>query len=182
MGTKTFHRGLKDLKIASWVAENSYGAFYDVLGGRNFSVTWNAETDELMGDDVVLDRFTRLVSVTVSIEQASVDLAVVDMLLGGTLVSDAAYEDFMISESDTVPYVALAGRVMGSGGTNELHIFIPKAKLAGNLQLTAQLSTYMIPQAEFQGVNEGTINGMMRLRKFASATALEIPLKTAVGL
>lgn len=182
MAVKSFHRGLKDLKIASWSSENTYGTFYDVLGGRNFSVTWNAETDELMGDDVVLDRFTRLVSVTVNIEQASVDLEVVDMLLGGTLVSNGAYEDFMISENDTVPYVALAGRVVGSGGTSDLHIFVPKAKLAGNLQLTAQVSTYMIPQAEFQGVNEGPINGMMRLRKFATPTALEIPLKTAVGL
>jgi hypothetical protein len=167
------------MKIAAWTAENSYGTFYDILGARNMSITWNAETDELMGDDVVLDRYTKLTSVTVNIEHAVVDFTVVDMLLGGTLVSNAAYEDFMIAESDETPYVAIAGRVVGSGGTSDLHIFVPKCKLAGNLQLTAQLSTYMIPQAEFQGVNEGTTNGMMRLRKFATPTALEIPLKTA---
>lgn len=182
MGTKTFHRGIRDLKIASWVAENSYGAFYDILGVRNFSVAWAVETDELGGDDVILDRFTKVISVTVNIEQASVDLTVIDMIMGGTLVSGAGYEDIMIAEADEVPYVALAGRVVGSGGTSDLHIFIPKAKLSSPLQLTAQYQTYMLPQAEFQGVNEGAINGMMRLRKFTAPTALEIPLKTAVGL
>lgn len=181
MGTKSFHRGLRDIKIAAWAAENSYGTAYDVLGARNMSVEWVVETDELRGDDVVLDRYTKPVSVTVRIEQAAVDLEVVDMLMGGTLVSGALYEDFFVGEDDEVPYVAVAGRVVGSGGTSDLHIFVPKCKLAGNLQLQAQLDTYMLPNAEFQGVNEGTINGMFRLRKFTAATALEIPLRTTTG-
>ena len=95
MATKTFHRGIRDLKIAAWTAENSYGTAYDVLGARNMSITWVVETDELRGDDVVLDRYTKLVSVTVNIEQASVDLEAADMLLGGTLVSNGDYEDLM---------------------------------------------------------------------------------------
>lgn len=181
MALQTYHRGLRDLKIATWVAENSYGTAYDVLGARNMSITWVSESDELRGDDVVLDRYTKLVSVTVQIEQASVDLAVVDMLLGGTLVSNGDYEDFRIGEADEVPFVALAGRVVGSGGLADLHIFVPKAKLSGNLELSAQLDTYMLPQAEFQGVHEGEVNGMLRLRKFTTATALEIPLRTTTG-
>lgn len=181
MATKTFHRGIRDLKVASWTSENSYGTAYDIHGARNMSVEWVVETDELRGDDVVLDRYTKLVSVTVNIEQAAVDLEVVDMLMGGTLVSGAAYEDFFIAEDDEVPYVALAGRVVASGGSDDLHIFVPKAKLAGNLQLQAQVDTYMLPSAEFQGVNEGTINGMLRLRKFTALTALEIPLRTSTG-
>lgn len=182
MGTKSFHRGIRDLKISSWIAENSYGTFYDILGARNMSVSWQVETDELGGDDVILDRFTKMISVTVNIEQAAVDLTVINMLMGGTLVSGVAYEDLRITEADEVPYVALAGRIVGSGGTSDLHIFVPKAKLSSPLQLTAQYQTYILPSAEFQGVNEGTINGMMRLRKFSAPTALEIPLKTAVGL
>lgn len=182
MASKTFHRGLRQLAIAAWVAENSYGPFYTILGGRNMSIQWQNETDELGGDDKILDRFSKLTSVTVSIEQASVDFTVIDMLLGGTLVSGVPYEDFMIAETDEVPYVAIAGKVVGSGGSSDLHIFCPKCKLSGNLQLTAQYQTYIIPQAEFQGVYEGTINGMMRLRKFSAPTALEIPLKTTTGL
>lgn len=181
MALKTFHRGIRDLKIATWIAANSYGTAYDILGARNATLTWVVETDELRGDDVVLDRFTKLVSVTVAIEQASVDLEAADMMLGGTLVSNADYEDLMIAESDEVPYLAIAGRVVGSGGAADLHFLAPKCKLAGNLSLAAQLDTYMIPQAEFQGVNEGAVNSMLRLRKFTAATALEIPLRTSTG-
>ena len=93
MATKTYHRGIRDMKIAVWTDENSYGTAYDILGARNMSVEWVVETDELRGDDVVLDRYTKLVSVTVRIEQASVDLEAADMLIGGTLVSNADYED-----------------------------------------------------------------------------------------
>lgn len=181
MALQTFHRGIRDLKIAAWTAENNYGTAYDILGARNMSITWVMESDELRGDDVVLDRYSKIVSVTVNIEQAAVDLAVIDMLMGGTLVSNASYEDLSMGEADEVPFVALAGRVVGSGGLADLHIFVPKAKMSGNLELAAQLDTYMLPTAEFQGVHEGSANGMLRLRKFTAATALEIPLRTTTG-
>lgn len=181
MALKTVHRGIRDLKIAAWLAEDSYGTAYDVYGARNMSVTWVLETDELRGDDEVIDRYSKIVSVTVNIEQAAVDLEVIDYLLGGTLVSNADYEDFMVSESDEVPYVAIAGRVVGSGGTSDLHMFVPKAKMSGNLELAAQLDTYMLPSAEFQGVSEGAINGMFRMRRFRAVTALEIPIRTSTG-
>ena len=181
MATKTFHRGIRDMKIALWTSPNVYGTAYDVLGARNMSVEWVMETDELQGDDVVLDRYSKILSVTVRMEQASVDLEVVDMLLGGTLISNEYYEDFMVGESDEVPYITAVGRVVGSGGQGDLHIHVPKMKISGNLSFTAQLQTYMLPTAEFQGVHEGEINGMLRMRKFIAPTNLEIPLRTTTG-
>jgi hypothetical protein len=139
------------------------------------------ETDELRGDDVVLDRYTKIVSANVNVEMATVDLEAYDMLTGATLTSTAAYEDLMIAETDEVPYIALAGRIVGSGGVGDLHIFIAKSKLAGNVALQAQQDTFILPGAQFQGVHEGSVNGIYRLRNFASATALAIPLRTAVG-
>lgn len=181
MATKTYHRGIRGMVIAPWLAENSYGTFYQVKGARNMTVEWVVETDQLIGDDVVLDRYTKVVSVTVRVEQAAVDLAVVEHILGGSLVSNAQYEDFMIDESEEVPYVAIAGRIVGSGGNSDLHILIPKAKLSGNLTLSATQGAYMLPNGEFQGVSEGEINGMARLRKFSAPTAVEIPLRTTTG-
>lgn len=181
MTTKTFHRGLRDLKISAWSAENSYGTAYDVLGAREMTVEWVVQTDQLEGDDLVLDRYTKVTSVNLRLSHAAVDLNVLDLLMGGTLVSNASYEDFIIGETDEVPYVAIAGRIVGSGGGSDLHLFIPKAKLSGNLQYQAQLNNYLIPAAEFQGVHEGTQNGMMRVRKFTALTGLEIPLRTTTG-
>lgn len=181
MALQTFHRGLRDLKLSQWTAENTFGTAYDVLGARQATLSWTVETEELRGDDLVLDRFTKIIAVTLTLAHAAVDLEVLDMLMGGTLVSNASYEDFKIAENDEVPYVAIAGRVVGSGGTSDLHFLVPKAKLAGNLQYQAQLDTYLIPSAEFQGVHDGDTNGMLRLRKFTAATALEIPLRTSTG-
>lgn len=103
------------------------------------------------------------------------------MLLGGTLVNNAQYYDLMIDEDDETPYVALAGRVVSSGGTSDFHFFVPKAKISGNLALSAQVDTYMLPGATLQGVNEGATNGMLRLRHFTALTQLEIPLRTTTG-
>jgi hypothetical protein len=177
---QTFSRGVKDLKFSLWTAENTWGAAYDVLGVRGANLQWVVETDELRGDDVVLDRFTSLVSATLTINEASVDLTVFNMMLGGILTTTANYYDFYVSSALAVPYLGIAGRVSGSGG-RDTHFLLPKAALAGNLQLNAQVDSYMIPQADFQGVNEGTINGMLRLRQYLVPTALTIPLATTGG-
>jgi hypothetical protein len=181
MGTKTYHRGIRDIKIAAWNSENSYGAAYDILGGRNMTVEYVVETDELRGDDVVLDRYAKIIAANVTMEEASVDLEAGNMMMGGTLVSNAQYEDMKLGGDDDVPYIALAGRVVGSGGASDLHIFIPKCRLSGNMRMQAQEGQYILPGADFQGVKEGDVNGVARLRKFVAATALEIPLRTTTG-
>lgn len=175
-----YYRGVRDGKIALWVAENSYGTVYDIGGIRNFTIQTNLTTDELKGDDRVLDRYSRLDSVTVEWEQAEVNLFIADMMMGGQLVSNGDYEDAVVGEDDA-PYVALAGKVVASNG-HELHLFVPKAKLTTGLTMQAQLDTYMIPAATFQGVYEGTVNQMFRRRKFYVTTALEIPLRTTPGI
>lgn len=178
---QTIHRGVRQMKIGAWVAENSYGTAYLIRGVRAASLELVVESDELRGDDVVLDRYTKIVSANVKVEQATVDLTAYDMMTGSTLVSNADYEDVKISESEEVPYIAVAVRVVGSGGVGDLHMFFPKTKLSGNLALNAQLDTFILPGAQFQAVSEGTINGIYRLRNFRTPTALEIPLRTSVG-
>lgn len=177
---QSYNRGIKDIKISAWTAENSYGAAYDILAGRGANLQWVVQTDELRGDDVVVDRFTSLVSTTITINEASIDLTVFNMLLGGILTSSAAYYDFYVASAVDAPYVAIAGRISGSGG-KDVHFLVPKCKISGNLQLNAQVDTYMIPQFDMQGVNEGTINGMLRIRQFLVPTALTIPLATVGG-
>lgn len=174
-----FYRGVRDGKIALWTAENTWGTVYDIHGIRNFSITTNISSDELKGDDRVLDQHSRMESVTVDWEQADVNLFIMDLLMGGTLVSNATYEDAMVGEEDA-PYVGIAGKMVASDGS-EVHMLVPKAKLMGNLVIQAQLDTYSIPAAQFKGVYEGTINQMFRRRKFHVTTALEIPLRTTAG-
>lgn len=182
MALQTFHRGIRDAKIAAWLGENNYGPAYDIKGIRNASLTWVMESGQLEGDDVILDQFTNIISVTLNFEQAAVDLEVLDILSGGTLVSNASYEDLVIGqEASAIPYIAFAGSVYASDAATVLHFFVPKAKISGNLQFQAQYGQYLLPGAEFSGVYEGETNGMLRFRKFTAETALEIPLRTTTG-
>lgn len=178
---QSYNRGVRDLKLATWNGANSFGAAYDVLGIRQANLSWTVESDELRGDDTVLDRYTKVVAANLTIQQASIDMIVLKMILGGTLTSAVDYYDIKIGESDEVPYVAIAGRIVGSGGAGDLQFLLPKAKISGNLNFNAQVDTYLIPQVDFQGVNEGAENGMLRMRHFVSATNLSIPLRVAVG-
>lgn len=180
MATTPILRGLRDMKIAAWNSAASYGTAYDVYGAREMGIELVLESDQLEGDDVVLDRYSKIIAVTFRFANAAVDLGLLDILSGGALVSNANYEDVVIGENDNIPYVAMAGRIVSSSG-RDVHVFVPKAKLSGNLQYQAAYGQYVVPQAEFQGVNEGAANGIVRFRNFAAATALEIPLRTATG-
>jgi hypothetical protein len=181
VASQTFHRGIRSLVIAEWQAENTYGAPYRILGARRASLRWEIETDTLRGDDRDLDVFSEPSAVTISWEQASVDLDVVALLMGATLVYNADYEDLMIGEADAPQYIAISGRIVGSGGANDLHFFVPKAKISSALEFTAQLDTYMLPATELRGVHEGPINSMLRWRKFTAPTQTDIPMRTATG-
>ena len=182
MALKTFHRGVRDAKIASWTSENSWGTAYDVYGIRNATLSWTIDTDQAGGDDAILDRYSEIVAAQLDFEQAAVDLEVLEMLSGGTLVSNAAYEDLVIGlESQSIPYVGFAVRVVASDAGKDVQFLVPKAKISGNLQFRAQYQQYLFPGAQFEGVREGATNGILRMRKFTAATALEIPLRTSTG-
>lgn len=180
MALQTFHRGVADLKFATWTSEGVYGTAYDVLGVRNFTLTLELESGQLEGDDAILDRFSKIVGANFGFEQAAVDLDVIEMITGNTLVSNAAYEDLLLDET-SLPFVAVAAKIEASSGGKDLHIFLPKCKMSGNFELQAQYGQYMLPKADFQAVREGDTNGVGRARKFTAATALEIPLRTTTG-
>ena len=181
MPIQSFSRGLRQMKIASYVSPGSYGTAYTILGARSMSVQIQMESEELRGDDVVIDRHSKAVSATFTLAYASVDLSALDILLGGTLVSNASYEDFLIGQDDNTPYFAVAGRVVSSGGTTDLHLFAGHCKISGAVSYQAQLDTYIIPSLEVQAVYDNAAAGIMRFRQYTALTALEIPLRTTTG-
>lgn len=181
MGLQTVARGIRDVKIAIWSSENSWGTAYDIYAIRNATLELEMETDTLRGDDVDIDQFSKITAAVVRLESGSIDLEAVDMFIGGMLVSNDDYEDLVVGEDDTPPYIGVAGRIVSSAGVVEQHFLVPKARLSGNLTLQAQLDTYMLPQTELRGVNEGATNKIIRFRKFTAPTGLEIPLRTDTG-
>lgn len=165
--------------IADWQSAGTHGTPHSVRGARNMSIDLEVETDELRGDDVVLDQHSKIVAATVNFEIATLDLELFDLILGGTLIQSADYYNFDFDPDEETPYVGIAGRIVGSGGEADLHIFLPKAKLSSNLSLAAQVDTYMLPTATFRAVDDD--GALYRLRNFTAPTALDIPLRTATG-
>jgi hypothetical protein len=180
---KSFNRGVRKLIIATWTAgsavSGTYGPAYQVLGVRQANLSWVVSSDKARGDDVDLDTFTKITAVSLTIAQATVDTIVANMILGGTLVSNATYYDLTVGDSNDPPYFSIAYDVYGSNNAGDLHVFIPKAKLSATPQFNAQVDQYLFPQMQFEGVYEGTLNNMMRMRHYTgTASALSIPLAT----
>lgn len=177
----TYNRGIRQLMLGVWTGVNTWPITFPVTGARQANLSWVVDSDKARGDDVDLDRYTRIVSAQITIAQASVDLRVANAVLGGALVSNADYYDLVIGGSNDPPYIGIAGRVAGSNGGGDLQFLIPKAKLSSSPQFNAQVDTYIFPQMQFEGVYEGTLNGIMRLRHFVLPTLVAMPLATSGG-
>lgn len=176
----TFHYGLRDMKIATWIGENSFGTPKDIPAAATLTVNLEVQANQLQGDDVIVDQFAKIIAVTAQAQWGAVDFEVSEIITGATLLSNANYEDLMVGQDDNIPYFTIAGRVVGSNA-GDFHMLIPKVKLAGNYQFQAQQNNYLLPTIDLRGVWEGEINGFIRQRKFALPTGLEIPLRTTTG-
>lgn len=181
MPLQVINRGIRQMMIGRWDEENVWIDQHLIRGARNMSVELQVETDELRGDDVVLDRYTKIISALVNVEMATLDLTAYSMFTGGSLDSDDYYEDLVIGEDDDPPYLGLAARIVNSGSAGDTQILVPKSRIAGNLSLLAQVGTYMLPGGQFQAVSEGEVNGIARIRNYRQKTALEMPLRNTVG-
>jgi hypothetical protein len=174
----TFRYGLRDLKIASWVAENSYGTEVDVDAAQSFTVTLVTKTDALEGDDVEKDSYAKITSIEANMRNGDVSLDVLELLTGGTLYEGVGYTDMKIGETDNVPYFSVCGKVVGTASGCTM-LWICKAKINGNISYQAQQNSYLIPEVAIKGVNEGDINGMVRIRHYDADVTVAIPLPAA---
>ena len=178
MANQLILRGIRDAKVATYISEGAWGPAYDIKGIREASIELELETDQLEGDDEVVDRYSRIISATISFEQAYLDYQAMAIVAGGALNSGANYDEWLLDGESDPPYVGLAFRVVASDGKDN-HYFFPKAKLSGNLSLTAAYGSYTTPSAEFQAIKDGA-QGTMRGRAYDATTTLTIPLANTV--
>jgi hypothetical protein len=174
---KIYRYGLRDLWIAEWLDENSYGTAFRVFAAKSFTVSLVVQAAMLEGDDIEVDTFAKVKSVEAQLRHGSLSLAALEALTGGTLYEYAGYRDMAIGqdEDEIAPYFSVAGRVMGTAA-GDTHLWIPKAKINGNLSYQAQENNYLVPEVNIKGVREGDINGMLRIRHHTTQTSISIPI------
>jgi hypothetical protein len=180
MAFRTFHYGLRQLIVSRWLGENTYGDAVRIHAANAFTVQLGLQQDELPGDDVIVDSYAKIVRVNATLTYGSVDQEVLSILTGASLYSDEYYETTTFGQDDNVPFFSIAGRVVGSNFGDQ-HIWIAKAKLAGDLSYEARQNAYLIPSAQIRGVWEGEANGFGKMNKFSVPTLLTIPLRNEPG-
>lgn len=176
-GAPTF--GLRDVKVAAWNATNDYGTEVDVPSVQMMGTTLQQVAAQLEGDDSITATASRAIGGQVQLRFGSVSLAALEVMLGQAATSSVAspnqVKQLKISGGDTMPYFGIVGQAYAEEGDGDLHVFIPKCKITGDIQLAnLQYGQFAIPEMTIQAVDDATY-GIVNLVEHQTATAVAIP-------
>ena len=116
---ETFVYGVTDCKVYPLTTESgtqppAYGTAVDVPGIQEIGISYNLESKELQGDDVVLDRRTSIKSISLDVTHAKISLDALPVILGGTTSTSGTTPNRVYTyRQDDVspPYFKLAAQV-----------------------------------------------------------------------
>lgn len=171
--------GLQDVKIATWTATNTYGTEVDVPAAQAFSNVLRVVNAELTGDDRIMATATRVIGSQFTLRFGSVSLAVLEVLLGLTATSSIATPNNVkileIPGGTRFPYFGLVAMAYAEEGVGQFEVFIPKAKIMGDLQLAAlEYGTFSTTEFTVMAVDDATY-GVACLIEAEATRALTIP-------
>ncbi len=168
--------GLNDVKVATWNATDDYATAVDVPSVQLMGTTLQTISAQLEGDDAIQASAARAIGGQVRLRFGSISLAALEVILGQASVpSGAAQDNLQIEGGDKMPYFGICGRALAEEGSGDIHVFIPKAKLMGEITL-AQLEygKFAIPEVTVQIVDDATY-GLINLIEHATAADVAIP-------
>ncbi len=172
-GTQTKILGINDLKLIVIEQDDSTafkvaatGGVRDVIdlpGVQTLALTPTFVEKELRGDEVVLDKYTKLDSINWSFTNAIMSLTALEALLGGS-VSGTTDKTFTLTGLDLPKYFVLEGQAEYTD-EGDIHVRLYKAKankvdyeLKGEDYATVSVSGMAIPtQYVFSGENGGRV-------------------------
>jgi hypothetical protein len=131
--TKAF--GIDDAKISGITVDNATALTYetgiDVPGIQAIGMSPSYIEKDLKGDEKTLDYYTKLESIEWNFTHAKVDLAVLEIIMGGTLASGgtapASTETLSLKGADIPGYFKLEGQVKYTDA-GDLHLVLYKCK------------------------------------------------------
>lgn len=115
---------VEDAKIGKMTADvaaspPTYAALVDVPGIKSVTVSGDIDTKELRGDNTLLDVFSKLTNVSVSIEHAKLSLDVLPVLLGGATVDSGTgsteVATYGLTGNDSFNYFKLEAKTPAGG-------------------------------------------------------------------
>jgi len=135
--------GVVDAKIAALTADPAggaatYGTLTDVPGMKSVTIGGDITTNELRGDNQLLDANSVLSTVTLEFEYAKLSLDAIKILVGGTIVDAGTTPNqtanYTLLGTDTLGYFRFTAKTPTAGGdsvTGDVQFELYKCILTG---------------------------------------------------
>lgn len=168
--------GLEDVKIATWNATDDYATAVDIPSVQLMGTVLQVVSANLEGDDKITDSHAQTIGGQVRIRFGSVSMAALEVLLGLTSTASGALQDhLMMSGGDDMPYFGICGKIDGTAGGGDLHVFLPMVKIMEDVTLAqAEYGNYIIPELTAQAIDDTTY-GIINLVEHSTDTDISIP-------
>lgn len=164
--------GINDIKISKITADDAtnltYDTSVDVPGATTLKLGAKFVEKELRGDEVILDRYTKIDSIDFSFDHSKFSLDALGVLLGGNVAAagttPAQTQTYTMSGSDLPNYFKLEGQSVYTD-SGDVHVVLYKCKInkldyeiKGEDYATVSVSGTAIPTVKDQKIKSVTIN------------------------
>ena len=133
-------------------------------------------TDELKGGDKLIATATVPEALEWSLEEGGLPIAAIALITGWTATSSGStpsqVNTLQAHAGVAFPYFQIFGKVLGSGGTDDLHIKIPRAKITKPPEGDFAYGKFKITKLAGIAV-EDSVHGLFALVANETAAALE---------
>ena len=170
--------GVRDAKIALWLADGSYGTLYDLPAVNTVEFNPALTSAQLEGDDSEVESTSKMVAVEGRVvfgDNTTVRPEIMTILLGASNTSSGGKERMKIGASNP-NYYGLAFKVVHSDNSGETHFHVYKCRIS-NFQYRASYNGYVVPEISYRGVTQASDGHALEIvQDQALNTALAMPL------
>ena len=169
-----------NITATTYVANTSglaYGPSMPIPGAKAVKVTGSVTTQDLRGDNTLLDSDTMLTGVAVELDYAKLSLDLLSAMLGGTVTDSGSTPSqastWSLPDPPVFAYWKLEARAFAVDAPNgDLHLLFPKMKLADFPQLGLAEEAYQMQALKCKAVP--TLSGAQWLQVTLNETAIAI--------
>jgi hypothetical protein len=169
-----YHYGLADVKLAPLVADGIWGTAVDVGAVQMYGITYNLQTAELEGDDIIVDSHSKPIKATIRLRFGFSGLAVLAAITGKARDVYTNYEMWSLGR-DNMGYFGMNGSISATEGGGDLQFFVPKVKVMSDIPLEAQYGGYVVPEITATAHYSGTMWEIAKMVVNNTVTAVTIP-------
>lgn len=171
--------GLYDVKVAKWLATNSYNPEVDVMSAQMMASTLVPVSAELTGDDRVTAVHSIMTTGRMRVRFGGAPVEVLAEVLGLTptssLTSPNEVKNLRIRAGARLPYFGIIGQSLASQGEGAQEVFAPKCKIMGEIQSSMnEYGGFQILEFEVQAVDDESY-GLINLIPTEAVRVLTLP-------